>query len=116
MWYDILTMARSPRPSLFAPPISEVRAAVAAALAEVQEASGKAMPELTDSTCPLTDLPDFDSLSSLEAVVLLSTRLAVEFGHGFSPFVDEKTGRPADLAAIVRAVAREVGAGPKETL
>ncbi len=114
MWYDIRTMGRPPPPSLFTPSISDVRAAVVTTLAEVQQTSGQVMPELTDSTCPLLDLPGFDSLSSVEAIVLLSMKLDVEFGHSFSPFVDGKTKQPADLASIVRAVARELGAPQEE--
>lgn len=116
MWYDIHTMRRPPRSPLFAPSLSEVRAAVVATLAEVQDASGQTIPDLTDSTCPLVELPGFDSLSSIEAIVLLGTKLEVEFGYEFSPFVDVRTKRPTDLAGIVYAVAREVGASQEERL
>jgi acyl carrier protein len=44
-------------------------------LAEVQELGGYPAPTLTVESTPIGDLPGFDSLSSIEATVLLEQKL-----------------------------------------
>lgn len=48
---------------------------VCGVLVEVQGLSGHPVPTLTSGSKPIGDLPGFDSLSSIEATVLLEQRL-----------------------------------------
>jgi acyl carrier protein len=49
-------------------------------LTEVQEMSGCAPPQLTPNSKPIGDLEGFDSLSSIEATVLIESALGINAG------------------------------------
>lgn len=72
----------------------EVTAKVVDAVAQVQEASGQPSGHIDANVCPITDLDGFDSLSGLEATVLLSESLGHELPNDYNPFVS-KDGRRA---------------------
>jgi acyl carrier protein len=47
-------------------------------LKEVQDLSGAEPTDITAETCPIQDLPDFDSLRGVEATVYLSGKLKIK--------------------------------------
>jgi acyl carrier protein len=51
---------------------NEIKTNVINVLAEIQESSGRAVPEIGEDTCPMQDLEGFDSLNSVEASCMLS--------------------------------------------
>jgi len=52
----------------------EVVVVLIKALEEILTLSGQPVPEITEETRPLADLPGFDSLNDLELTVILSRR------------------------------------------
>lgn len=60
----------------------EVEACVIEAVREVQRLGGCPDIKVTLQTRPMDDLPDFDSLRGVEAVVTLSIKLGCEIGCG----------------------------------
>ena len=64
----------------------EIYNAVIEVLTEVQTLSGKALPPLTESTCPLVDLEGFDSIRAVEACMYISRRI----GYKIKPTSNEK--------------------------
>jgi acyl carrier protein len=52
--------------------------ALIACLQEVQDLSGAESTVITTDTCPIKDLPGFDSLRSVEATVYLCTKLQIK--------------------------------------
>lgn len=69
-WYHFLTMAD---PS--APKLEEL---LKEALTEIQQLSGEEDAPIDYETCPITDLPGFDSLRGVEATCLVSAKLGKE--------------------------------------
>lgn len=61
---------------------AEVEACVIEAVREVQHLGGCPDIKVTPQTRPMEDLPDFDSLRGVEAVVTLSVKLGCEIGCG----------------------------------
>lgn len=55
-----------------------VRGQLLEALADVQQHSCREVPPMTGDTVPLSDLPGFDSLCGVEAMVILEERLGFE--------------------------------------
>ena len=83
---------------------AQIKQIVIEVLTQIQELSGRDVPEITDQTQPIGDLPGFDSLSAEEATIALSDRL----GHQIegNPFFPEGKGRPPKVSQIVRRLVR----------
>ncbi len=87
---------------------SELRAAVIAAIAEVEARCGRDAPELKDDTRPVTDLAEWDSLLGVEATLIVEDNIGKEIALE-SIFVtedDDRTARSIDeivdlLSAVV---------------
>lgn len=76
----------------------QIRAALEKVLRDVQLASGRPCPDLTDDLKPVGDLEDFDSLLAVEATVLLEQALDCKLAEG-TPFISE-TGRKRALTVL----------------
>jgi acyl carrier protein len=85
----------------------EIKRHFCAVLSEVQTDSGKDAPSLNDDTVPLTDLPDLDSLSRVDATVRLSERIGIEIKE--IPFEDPKTGKEYSIQEIVALLEKAYG-------
>lgn len=83
---------------------TQTRAAIEKVLRQVQAASGRECPNITDTTKPIGDLDDFDSLMAVEATVLLEQELGVTLADG-TPFISS-TGkkRALTVAEIVNRI------------
>jgi acyl carrier protein len=81
-------------------------------LKTVQELSGHQAVEISDSTCPIGDLIQFDSLCGVEASVLISTELGFEL-PGVNAFVNEQGTKAltvGEIADVICAAALPVSA------
>ena len=81
----------------------DIRQHVCAVLCAIQTDSGLENPSLTDDTKPLTDLPGFDSLATVDAEVRLSEALGVELDH--VPFKSPVNGEEQTIGEIVAQLA-----------
>jgi acyl carrier protein len=77
------------------------------ALAEVQQQSCRDVPTMSAATVPLTDIPGFDSLCGVEAVVLLEERLGIEIEE--LPFTDPLDYRQLGVEEIVDFILSRYG-------
>ncbi len=78
---------------------AQITEVVAEVLAEIQASSGREPVAITGQTCPIGDLPDFDSLNGVEATVELADRLGVEI-PGVNVFVNEKGTKALRVSEI----------------
>jgi formylmethanofuran dehydrogenase subunit E len=83
----------------------EVRAAVTQAIAEVQKLGGHACPDIEIGLRPIGQLEGFDSLISIEATVIVETKLGCDLGIE-SIFVSEDGGRSLSIDEVVERVMR----------
>jgi acyl carrier protein len=77
-------------------------------LAEVQGLSGYPAPTLTLDSKPIGDLPGFDSLSSIEATVLLEQKLGRELDSE-SVFISEDGRHALNVNQIAHRVCDLLG-------
>ena len=78
----------------------EIVATVVQTVVQVQEASGRAIDGINLSTRPLRDVEGFDSLSGLEATVLLSESLGVALPDNYNPFISKDGNRALSVSEI----------------
>lgn len=81
----------------------DVRAAVTQAIAEVQELGGHACPDIDVGLRPIGQLEGFDSLISIEATVIVETKLGCNLGTE-SIFISEDGGKCLSIDEIVKRV------------
>lgn len=81
----------------------EVRAAVTQAIVEVQELGGHACPDIDVSLRPIGQLEGFDSLISIEATVIVETKLGCNLGTE-SIFISEDGGKCLSIHEVVERV------------
>lgn len=90
---------------------AEIRRAVVDVIDQIQSSSGREIPAITGTMCPLTDIAGFDSLNAVEVSCLLSARLGWEVppdlmfpeGNDRPPTVDDIVDR------LVTMIAEEEG-------
>jgi acyl carrier protein len=83
----------------------QIRIAIEKALKLVMAASGRECPPITDTTRPVGDFGDFDSLLGLEATVDLERELGCKLADG-SAFVIEVAGGKKRSLTVAQAVDR----------
>ena len=71
----------------------EVQQAIVEVLTQIQTMSGAGCPTIDAETCPLKDLPQFDSQLALLATVELGARLKCEIPEDVNVFIDEEKNR-----------------------
>lgn len=92
----------------------EVITKVVQAVSEVQQVSGRAIGDIGSSTRPVGDLEGFDSLSGVEATVVLSESLGVNLPDDFNPFVSKDGRKALTVNEIADSLSTMVGAGAKD--
>ena len=85
----------------------DVEARLRGVLATILERTGQPTVTLVSTTCPLRDLPQFDSLLALEASVELETELGCVSEENL--FLDDRTKRPLRIAEIVERLCARLG-------
>lgn len=79
--------------------------AVIESLREIQQISGRPEVVISPETCPLTDLPEFDSPNGVEATVAIDGRLGGILPEELvSLFVDESR-QPRTVRGVCDAIA-----------
>ncbi len=73
---------------------------VVEAVTQVQEVSGRSCGGIGASTRPVQDVEGFDSLSGIEATVMLSESLGVELPEDCNPFISEDGKRALSVGEI----------------
>lgn len=76
---------------------------------QVQEMSGRASDGIGSSTRPLRDVEGFDSLSSLEAIVLLSEALRVALPKDYNPFISNEGNRALSISEAAVSLRTHIG-------
>jgi acyl carrier protein len=89
---------------------SDVIQALCETLAELQNMGGREPVQISATTCPIGDLPDFDSLNGVEASVALEGRLGVQL-NGVNIFVNESGSRALTISEVAKRIC--VGNGSK---
>ena len=82
---------------------------VAQTVAQVQAASGRASGGIDASTRPLRDVEGFDSLSGLEATVMLSEFLGVDLPENYNPFISKDGNRALSVSEISDNLSAHIG-------
>ena len=84
----------------------EIRERVIKRLREIQELSGREIPEIVDSMVPIGGLPGFDSHNDLE----ISVDLAIEFDlpDNFRVCVSEDGTKPLSIGEIVEKIIKQM--------
>ena len=77
---------------------------IAEAIRQVQETGGRSISEINPDTCPLTDVEGFDSLSSVEATVILSESLGLDLPD--SVFLPEDGDQNLSISEIANNVCK----------
>lgn len=84
------------------PTRSEVVKVLGRLLREAQEEMGESMPQLSDNTTPIGDLPNFDSLSAASVTTAIAAELLVPIDSWL--FWSKQTRKPLEFGEIVDRV------------
>ena len=88
----------------------EIVAAVVQTVAQVQEASGRSSAGIGASTRPVGGVEGFDSLSGVEATVMLSESLGVDLPEDYNPFISNDGKRALSVGEIADSLSIYIGA------
>ena len=88
----------------------DIVAKVIQTVAQVQELSGRSSAGLGASTRPARDMEGFDSLSGVEATVMLSESLGVDLPEDYNPFISKDGKRALSVSEIADNLSTYVGA------
>ena len=81
-----------------------IRDLVIKVLGHYQEISGRPKTAIVSQTCPLTDLPEFDSLNGMEVTVEIETELGVEIPE--DDVCLDAEGRPIRVEQVVERISQ----------
>ena len=87
----------------------EIVTKVVQTVVEVQDTSGRASAGIDASTRPLQDVEGFDSLSSLEATVMLSESLGVTLPDNYNPFISKDGNKALSVNEIADRLRTQIG-------
>ncbi len=88
----------------------EIVTKVVQTLARVQEVSGRSSAGIGASTRPVGGVEGFDSLSGVEATVMLSEYLGVDLPEDYNPFISNDRKRALSVSEIADSLSAYVGA------
>lgn len=74
---------------------------------ELQKMSGEEDIEISNKTCPIKELPNFDSLKGVVATVFIGSRLNLNIpaeGQGVNIFVSEDGKRANTIAEVAKTI------------
>ena len=78
----------------------DIAAAVVQTVAHVQEVSGRSSAGIGPSTRPVGGVQGFDSLSGVEATVMLSQSLGIDIPEDHNPFISNDGKRALSVSEI----------------
>ena len=76
---------------------------------QVQEVSGRSSVGIGVQTRPVRDVDGFDSLSGVEATVMLSEALGVDLPDDYNPFISDDGQRALSVGEIANTLSTYVG-------
>ena len=79
-------------------------------VAQVQEVSGRPSAGIGVSTRPVRDVEGFDSLSGVEATVMLSESLGVDLPEDYNPFISRDGKQALSVGEIADSLTTYIGA------
>ena len=88
----------------------EIVTKVVQTVAHVQEVSGRSSAGIGASTRPVGGVEGFDSLSGVEATVMLSDSLGVDLPEDYNPFISNDGKRALSVSAIADNLSIYIGA------
>ncbi|MBI4524754.1 MAG: hypothetical protein HY695_13200 [Deltaproteobacteria bacterium] len=88
---------------------SQLMGKVIDAVTRVQEASGRTVGKIGPGTRPIKDVAGFDSLSGIEATVILAELLSHELPDDYNPFVSKDGRRSLSIAEITENLTQTIG-------
>lgn len=88
---------------------SEIAATVVETIAKVQELSGRSSIGIGAFTCPIGGVEGFDSLSGVEATIILSESLGIDLPGDYNPFISEDGRRALSIKEIADALSARIG-------
>ena len=78
-------------------------------VAHVQEVSGRSSAAIGASTRPVGGVEGFDSLSGVEATVVLSESLGVDLPQEYNPFISSDGKRALSVGEIADTLSAYIG-------
>ena len=87
----------------------EIVTKVVQTVAHVQEMSGRSSAGIGASTRPVRGVEGFDSLSGVEATVMLSDSLGVELPEDYNPFISSDGKRALSVGEIADTLSTYIG-------
>ena len=78
-------------------------------VAHVQEVSGRSSAVIGASTRPVGGVEGFDSLSGVEATVMLSESLGVDLPEEYNPFISSDGKRALSVGEIADTLSAYIG-------
>ena len=88
----------------------DIVAKVVQTVAQVQEMSGRSSADIGASTRPVGGVEGFDSLSGVEATVMLSESLGVDLPEDYNPFISNDGKRALSVGEIADNLSTLIGA------
>ena len=88
----------------------EILTKVVQTVTHVQEMSGRSSAGIGASTRPVGGVEGFDSLSGVEATVMLSDSLGVELPEDYNPFISSDGNRALSVSEIADNLSTYIGA------
>lgn len=87
----------------------EIVTTVVDTIAKVQELSGRPTAGIGASTRPIGGVEGFDSLSGVEATMILSESLGVDLPGDYNPFISDDGRRALSISEIAEGLSARVG-------
>ena len=87
----------------------EIVTKVVQTVTQVQEVSGRSSAGIGPSTRPVGGVDGFDSLSGVEATVMLSESLGVDLPDDYNPFISKDGKRALSVGEIAENLSTYVG-------
>ncbi len=87
----------------------QIVAKVVQTVTQIQEVSGRSSDSIGLSTRPVGDVEGFDSLSGVEATVMLSESLGIALPDDYNPFISDDGERTLSIGEIADTLSTYVG-------
>lgn len=89
----------------------EIVTKVIQTVAQVQEMSGRSSAGIDADTRPVGSVDGFDSLSGVEATVMLSDSLRLHLPEDYNPFISKDGKRALTVGEIADGLSTYIGSG-----
>ena len=94
---------------------SQIVETVLSAVRQVQEVSGRPLGEIDSRTRPIGDVEGFDSLSGIDAIVILSESLGYDLPDDRNPFISKDRRRALSVSEMADNLLEILGTGESKS-